>query len=638
MLEEDDFSVSLRIPVSVDVPIDGNMILEVKNGRVPEMTDVILLQDAGGISYVATIVDISTQSISVRLPSQLVSGTYRISIKRGSRKKQLGTLLITIVDSLDFKPAAGTTVYGKIHCGGKPVPGVVVSDGVEVTCTDEHGIYEMHSLKENRYVFMSVPSGYEALSDGIRPLFYSMLKADYKVCERVDFELRQSGDQTNYTLLVLGDMHLANRTKDLQQFKEFTDEVNTYLVNHKKDKIYGLTLGDMTWDTYWYTNRFAFPQYLDVMNEAFHDLQIWHTMGNHDNDYKGLDDYTAAEAYIRYVCPPYYSFNIGHFHYIVLDDIDCRDYDGTTSRRFHVSVTNLQFEWLKKDLQYVSKDTPVIITMHAQLFNPETTSIGYRYRLPENDVRRLFDIIEGYDVSVITGHTHNVFNVTNEDAKVVASSKGITNEMHVREHNSGSVCASWWWSGNLTPGIHLSTDGSHGGYAIWNVQGDDYEYSYKATGRPESHQFHAYDLNNVSFSMDDVPLMPDTVPQSVKDEYMKYVEEYPGLQNNEVLINIWNWSPEWSLEVTDENGNRLDWKQVVTYDPLHIAALTVKRFNTSSLNATPAFITLPASHFFKVKLQNATDDIKISVKDQFGHVYEEKMARPQKFSFDVCRR
>lgn len=90
--------------------------------------------------------------------------------------------------------------------------GVVVSDGTEVTVTDAAGIYELRSAKRWGYVFISVPSGYEAPADGVRPLFYQRLLGASHVVERKDFTLTRVDGQDDFTLFLLGDMHLANRT------------------------------------------------------------------------------------------------------------------------------------------------------------------------------------------------------------------------------------------------------------------------------------------------------------------------------------------------------------------------------------------------------------------------------------------
>lgn len=626
----DNFDVQFTVPGSVDVTEGGECTFAVSGGggKSPLTTDTFILESDAGISYVCPIVNTSSDSFTVRLADGCETGYYKVFVKRDARKKSFGRIYINIVEDIDFKPDAGTTVYGIVSSAGVGVENVVVSDGAEVTVTNEKGIYQLKSAKKWGYVFISVPSGYEVPSVGVLPQFHRALKNSADVVERADFKLEKVDGQDSYKIFMLGDMHLANRTGDLGQFAQFTSDLTDYMTRHKGEKMYALTLGDMTWDLYWYSNSYYFPQYLNTVNSQIKNLQIFHTMGNHDNDFQTRSDYDAAVKYVDQICPTYYSFNIGKVHYVVMDDIDCSSYDGSTSRNYVMSLSAEQLDWLAKDLSHVAKTTPVVVAMHAQVFYPTTS--GFKIDHDQVNTLRLFDILDGYTVRFVTGHTHKLFNVT-PDAPIVDGH-------NFREYNSGSVCASWWWSGNLTPGIHIGTDGTPGGYGIWDVTGTDFQCLYKSTGWPEEYQFRSYDLNNVHFSMADVPLMPSDISASVKNAYMQYVNAYPQNNDNEVLINIWNWNSDWTLSVVDENRKTLPYTEVWAYDPLHIAALSVKRFNNAGLKSTPSFITDKFTHFFKVKADDADTDLVITVKDEFGNEWTENMQRPKAFSTDAYRR
>ena len=625
----DNFDVQFTVPGSVDVTEGGECTFAVSGGgKSPLTTDTFILESDAGISYVCPIVNTTSDSFTVRLADGCETGYYKVFVKRDARKKSFGRIYINIVEDIDFKPDAGTTVYGIVSSAGVGVENVVVSDGAEVTVTNEKGIYQLKSAKKWGYVFISVPSGYEVPSVGVLPQFHRALKNSADVVERADFKLEKVDGQDSYKIFMLGDMHLANRTGDLGQFAQFTSDLTDYMTRHKGEKMYALTLGDMTWDLYWYSNSYYFPQYLNTINSQIKNLQIFHTMGNHDNDFQTRSDYDAAVKYVDKICPTYYSFNIGKVHYVVMDDIDCSSYDGTESRNYVKSLSAEQLDWLAKDLSHVAKTTPVVVAMHAQVFYPTTS--GFKIDHDQVNTLRLFDILDGYTVRFVTGHTHKLFNVT-PDAPIVDGH-------NFREYNSGSVCASWWWSGNLTPGIHIGTDGTPGGYGIWDVTGTDFQCLYKSTGWPEEYQFRSYDLNNVHFSMADVPLMPSDISASVKNAYMQYVNAYPQNNDNEVLINIWNWNSDWTLSVVDENRKTLPYTEVWAYDPLHIAALSVKRFNNAGLKSTPSFITDKFTHFFKVKADDADTDLVITVKDEFGNEWTENMQRPKAFSTDAYRR
>ena len=624
----DEFEVAFELPSLIDVTQGGEYTFNVKDGKSPTTTDSFIFESEEGISFVCPIVSSSSGSFTIRLASNIQSGYHQVYIKRDTRKKTFGKTYLNIVEDIGFTPDEGTTIYGIVSSSEGAVANVVVSDGVEVAVTNEQGIYQLKSAKTQGSVFISIPGGYEVSSNGVLPQFFAKLKGAPQVTERVDFTLKKVQNQDDYKVFMLGDMHLANRTNDASQFSEFTADLSKTMEQNKGQKMYAIALGDMTWELYWYSNNYYFPQYLNAVNTQLKNLQIFHVMGNHDNDYKATSDFAAETQYRNLIAPTYYSFNIGKVHYVVIDNIDCSDYDGTESRNYEKRVTNEQLDWLAKDLSHVSKSTPVVVATHAQIFYPTTS--GFKYDHDVTNTTRLFDILAGYEVHFVTGHTHSIFNVTPEAA--------IVGNHNFYEHNSGSICASWWWSGYLTPGVHVSPDGTPGGYAIWDVTGTDLKWKYKATGWPEEYQFRSYDLNNVHFSMADVPLMPPSVPDATKKVYEQYVNTYPANNDNEVLIKIWNWNANWSLSVVDENDNKLTPEALWTYDPLHIAALSVKRFNQSNLSSTPSFVTQKFTHFFKVKAMNADADLVITVKDEFGHTWTEHMQRPKLFSTDAYKK
>lgn len=617
-----NFDVAFRVPEEATIEFGAvTFDFRVQFQKAPAKTDKIVFENSAKEKKECEILSVSETKFTIALFDGISSGAYEISIKRGSRVKSMGTMNVTIKgDGVD--PEKGSTVYGKISCDGKGVAGVVVSDGFEVACTDANGVYQLPSDKELKYVFMSVPSGYEPASEGILPKMFSALEKKADVAERKDFILKKVDNQDKYKVFFLGDMHLANRTKDLSQFTAFTNDWNNYRDSHKNEKMYAITLGDMTWDYYWYKNNYQLPQYVDDMNRRVSDILIYHTMGNHDNDMNAEGNWNAKLPYVNTIAPDYYSFNIGKVHYIVLDDIDCKFYNGDKSRNYVKDLPQEQIDWLKKDLQYVDKSTPLVIMMHAQVFLPKSES-AFKIDHDASSTNAMFDAVRGYKVHYVTGHTHTIFNVTPKEASSLGAAE-------TYEHNSGSICASWWWSGNLTEGVYVGLDGTPGGYSIWDVNGTDFKWKYKATAKEENYQFRSYDLNNVSFSYDDVPKLKDS---GMKLEFAKYIAAYPSLsKRNEVLINVWNWSSDWTLEVKDETGKKLEWTRCYAYDPLHIKALTVKRFN-EDITKTPAFVTeKKMPHFFMVKADDANVDLTIKVTDPFGNVYTENMARPKAFN------
>lgn len=609
---------------SVSAKKGGDVTLKVVGSHGPEEGDVIVLMNTAE-SFDNQIKSIDKGSFTFTLDSKVTTGRYEMLVRRNSRTKIVGYINIDIIfDVVDIEPTGGNNVYGVVHCDGEGLADVVVSDGVEVVKTDKDGVYQFKSAKKWGYVFISIPKGYEVGSEGVLPQFHATLTEKADKAERHDFNLVKV-NQEKYRVYFLGDMHLADRTNDLNQFDNCMKEVKADIMDDDV-KSYVITLGDMTWDLYWYSRKYYFPQYLNSVNYYFKNatkqVQFFHTIGNHDHDMCKDGDFNTVVEYVKDIAPTYYSFNIGDVHYIVLDDILCTNVGGAASakpeRTYESEVTDEQLKWLVKDLSYVSQTTPVIVTSHAPVYAKETKKNVNDYYL--NNSATLVSKFKGYKVDFVTGHTHVLYNVDK-------SSEGIY------EHNAGAVCASWWWSGYLTPGIHICTDGAPGGYSVWDITGTDKKWRYKGTGRDENEQFRSYDLNNVWFTVEkDAP----KVPAALKSDFEKYTDAYPKNSKNEVLINIWNWDPNWKIEIK-ENGKTLSCTRVKGYDPLHIAALTAKRFNNSAIKEVPAFITKENYHMFKVKASSATSTIDIKVTDEFGNVYSETMKRPKEFSTDAYK-
>ena len=570
------------------------------------------------------VVNITSTSFDVDIASlwdaNFWSGTYDIRLIRGEKASKKGQSRITVLSADDgILPADGATVYGKVICSGEGVPDVVVSDGVEVVKTDERGIYQMTSKKKHNYVFVSVPSGYDPINQGILPVIHQQLRKTADEAERVDFPLQLAPGQENHTMLMLGDIHLARRTNDREQFKQFVKDINAYIAG-TEGKVYAMTLGDMTWDQFWEVNKYGFREYLEDANQI-NGVMIYHTIGNHDHSMYEIGDFNTVKSYKELVAPTYYSFNIGDVHYIVLDDIQCtnskatKDSNGNPCYERTYNLVQEQISWLAKDLAYVPTSTPLVVSMHIPLYNADGT-----YSLM-NKVN-FENIFKAYSrVDIFTAHTHQIYNVDN-----LAGA-------HIFEHNSGAICGTWWWSGKETPGVHIGPDGSAGGYQVVKRSGTAISWQFKATGYPIGYQFRTYDRNNIQITAD--KYMPNA-DASHRSQLAAGVWQYAN-SNNEVFINVWNWDPEWRISVTEEgNAAALTVESYNTYDPLHLVSYTTKRLN---LNADASFPSKVNNHMFRVKGVTRPDStLEFKITDRFGNEYTETMVRPREFTTDQYKK
>ena len=506
------------------------------------------------------------------------------------------------------KPAEWATVYGVVSCEGKGIKGAVVSDGCKVVLTDGNGVYNIASEKRLKYVFISIPSGYEVASDGVLPRMSVRLTKDAKETERVDFELFEQ-DQSSYSMLYFGDMHLAARSfcRDIQQFRDFTADVKDYMAANK-GRCYAMTLGDMSWDYFWTANGYDLNSYLKEINGDLGGLQIFHTMGNHDNDSSFSGDFDGASTFHRIIGPSYYSFNIGGTHYIVLDAIEYFN-SPAGERNFRSQVTREQIDWMVRDIACVDKKAPIVVTMHTPLYRRDGTGA----------LSNMWDLIKNFDgfdrVQFVTAHTHVVYNVDM-----------LHRSVHVYENNSGAVCGAWWMSGCNYPGLHIGTDGAPGGYRVMEFKGKEMTTFFKAAGRPAEHQFRVYDRNCICL---DAQLWLPDASTADKAEFTRTAGEYAKPSTaNEILINVWDYDPSWKISVT-ENGRELSVTQVKgARDPLYLLAYEAYEYDNGW------DISYPSStfdHMFKATASSPSSTVEVKVTDRYGRVFTERVARPRPF-------
>ena len=614
--EDAPFDVQFSVPATMSVNYDATeMEFRVMFGKAPLKSDVVIIGDPTGKLHNCAITSVSEKSFKIAVYKNLVSGIHNVYIQRGTQKKQMGSMELTVTyasnpeEGDEIKVKEGNNVYGVVSCGGKGIADVVVSDGFEVVKTDADGVYQFKSNKTHGYVFVSVPSGYEALSEGVMPKLHQHFAKAKSEVERIDFPLVEAAGQDNHTMLVFGDIHMANRTSDARQFADFAEDVNEYLTANPGKKTYALTLGDMTWELYWVSNKYSFDEYVRDINKI-KGIQVFNTIGNHDHEMaKGVvGDFDTVIKYKKTIAPTYYSFNIGEVHYIVLDDINCKNTGAgdSGSRVYDDFVVQEQLDWLKKDLSFVSTSTPLVITMHAPLYNDSQNG-------SLNNTSAFEEIVKPYTTHVWTGHTHKMYNVDK------------TSSNKIFEHNAGAVCATWWWTGHWTSGLHLAQDGAPGGYSVINVSGTDFKWKFKATGHDTDYQFRTYDRNEIA-------LTGDAYVASGKDK-AKFEEAVGDWKNvdkgNYVYINVWNYDPKWEISVT-ENGTSLKVERVSAKDPLHLIA-----YNGQS--PTGGFGTSVTKHLFRVQASSATSTLEIKVTDRFGNVYTESMKRPKAFSLKAYK-
>lgn len=521
----------------------------------------------------------------------------------------------------------GMTIKGVVYCGDEPVQGAQVSDGVNVTLTDENGWYYLASAKECGHVFVCNPKGYKYPRKAKYPEFYKTVDTERpSAVEQADFELERD-EATDHTILFLADIQMCGRNEDIRQYEEnAVGDINTSISNARKQgkDVYVITLGDQSYNTYWHSYNIGIPEIHESMNLLDPDA-IFNCMGNHDNNPKIAGDWAASADYREQWGPTYYSFNIGEIHYVVLDNIEFTNAE--CKNTFECNITTSVIKWLRKDLANVSMDTPIVVCMHAPLFYrpqcskpnvPDPTKYRYNYG------SQFYNSVKGFkDVRVFTGHAHTNYTVS---------------YLNMTEYNVGAIGGNLWWTGYFVNGNSVCTDGSPGGYRVLDTSGKELKTYYKCIGFDNGYQFRCYDLNNCHITASRFapsyknPADIDTwLANGYGFDSSDYNSDGTPKIPNRVLINVFAYDTNWKVEVL-EDGKPLEVSRISGYDPFSMISDGCQRFEKTGHNNSGN--PTQNSHLFLVTAKYATSPLSIKVTDQYGSVYTQVMERPKGFSID----
>lgn len=537
--------------------------------------------------------------------------------------KTLTTLALVL---LGTAMCAAHNVSGTVTCDGQGIAGVAVSDGYEIVVTDANGYYAMSSSKLNGYVFYTLPGGYEpALADGFNPQFWAQLDSrDVTVDETHDFTLRRV-DNDKHTVIFAADTHLARRNSDRAYFKKgLIASLNNEVERADGNPIYSVILGDLTWDVFWTQNDYNLVDFMEDMKHFKYPMTLWPVIGNHDHDPSipagANTDFTAADPWRRFVCPNYYSFNLGKVHYVVLDDIYYLniDYGDETysegvvgSRNYRGNITNDQIQWLRKDLALVDYSTPVVVCLHIPAWSINS-NFSYSPRL--DNTGTLCSLLNKYkEAHIVSGHNHCNYTVRP------------TGYSHVTEHNIAATCGSLWQSAIFT-GHHICHDGSPAGYMRWTITGDNLQWYFKPIHEGDR-QMRLYDMNTVR----DYYLNNATMRNILRDDPSRV--NFGTIGDNVVMVNVFSYGPGWQVTIC-EGDSVLTCERTYTEDPFHTLAYDVACYSTYG-NYSTYYTTSLNTHMFKAQAATATKPIVVRAVDPFGNIHLQTIDRPHKYLINM---
>jgi hypothetical protein len=347
------------------------------------------------------------------------------------------------------KPAR---IRGRVSSAGSGVAGVVVSDGLSSVATSASGEFELASDIRARFVFLTLPRGYD-----VPARFYEPLAFSEGTEAQVSFELEAADDDgERHNFLGFGDTQIANAS-DAGKLHEATADV-AKLAAHERFA-FGVTCGDLVDDA-----LELFDDYRAAIKKI--GVPFFQVVGNHDLDAE-RSAMRDTRTYERHFGPAYYSFNRGAIHYVVLNDVF---WIGGGYIGF---ISDEQLSWLASDLAHVEPGSPVVVFAHIPFVCTVSERIGGKIAPHESQVTnraRVLDLLEPFAARFITAHTH-------ENEHVFHGS--------VHEHVLGTVCGAWWTG-------PICWDGTPNGFHVFEARGETLSWHFQATGQSPETQVRLY--------------------------------------------------------------------------------------------------------------------------------------------------
>jgi C terminal of Calcineurin-like phosphoesterase/N terminal of Calcineurin-like phosphoesterase len=352
------------------------------------------------------------------------------------------------------------------------IPGVMVSNGLEVVRTDADGGWSL-PLRDGESVFVIKPSGWALPVDretnlprfayvyapngspelGFR---FAGVAPTGPLAANIEFGLHRRDEPAKFDAVLFTDP----QPESLHEVGYIRDDVVS--VVDASQAAFGITHGDIMFDDLSY-----YPRYNRIVGTI--GLPWFNCRGNHDMNLEAPDNTHAAETFKRVFGARWYAFQHGEATFILLDNVD---YLGTDPSRpngygkYRGYFGDRQLGFVRNVLANVSPDSLVVIGFHIPLKTLAATDAANN----TIDARAFLSAIGTHRNTVsFCGHTH-----TNEHW-YFSDADGYEGGIH-HHHILAAVSGSWWSGPFDARGVPmaLQSDGAPNGFHILSVHGATY--------------------------------------------------------------------------------------------------------------------------------------------------------------------
>lgn len=469
---------------------------------------------------------------------------------------------------------------------------IAVSNGYDVVLTNHKGEYTL-PVGDDNIIFVVKPTGYTFPLDSNnlhqfyyihkplgspQDLKYAGSAPTGKLPKSLDFPLYRQEESNTFQALVFGDPQAYNMEEIAYFKKGIIDDIQA-----TEGISFGISLGDLVGD-----DLDLHPPYQRAVAEL--GLPWFNVMGNHDMNFDVKADSLSDETYERYFGPTNFSFNYGHVHFIILDNIMYPH--PVTGKSYWGGFREDQLKFVENNLKFVPKDKLIVIAYHIPLFLNDKETKHFR----PDDRQRLMDLLAPFPHTVsMSAHTHFQTQVFIDQAD------GWKRDTPHHEYNVGTTSGDWYSGTTNEQGVPHSTmrDGTPRGYAVLKVDNNQYSFDYRVAGESPTYQIKL--------------IGAEKLRAKYAARHTMYANFFMGAKGDEVQYRI----------------DGADWKDM-TYveeaDPdYHYQLLKYDQTTTEIRDGRRPSEPVKSTHLWKVKyprLGVGTHTFEVRAKDMYGQEHQ----------------
>lgn len=372
------------------------------------------------------------------------------------------------------------------------IRGVKVSNGRDVVTTDRRGNYEL-PVYDNMTVFVTQPSGYQVpvdednvaqfsynhLPEGSPDLKFGGIEPTGPVPEELNFPLAASkatGSKTQHCVIG-GDVQTYTEEEvEFARTGAFAD-----LAERKDYTGCGaLFIGDVVGD-----DLSLYPKTRELSSMLNGPARF--LPGNHDLDFDATEREHSTDSFRENLGAAYYSYDVGRAHVVATSNLDFPTKEEAAKGDYNGSLDERQMEWLRNDIKRTPKDRLIVLAGHVPL-------LGFADQGSEkhqvDQVKEIYELLEGREVITLGGHTHSVENLRAGDSMAGWEELFGVEELPFTHITAGAISGDWYSGRMLEDGYPTAVqrDGAYPGVLTLDIKGNRVKERFTTTGGDEEFQ------------------------------------------------------------------------------------------------------------------------------------------------------